>query len=81
MSQAQTTPLDTPGAVQTATRVESRLCPVCEKVPLRGDQRVACSDACRARRWRERRDQELLAVLDQAAAAIQAARQRYEKSP
>ena len=68
-----TPPGERAGAVQTAPGV---LCPVC-KVPLVGRQKAACSDAHRARIWRERRaqvaeegrqarDQALVALLDQA---------------
>ena len=56
MSEVQTLPLDTTGAVQTATRVESRLCPACGKAPLQGRQKVACSDRCRALVWRKGRE-------------------------
>ena len=55
MSPSKTLPPDTPRAVQTASRISSRLCPGCGKAPLQGQQRVACSDRCRARVWRERR--------------------------
>jgi hypothetical protein len=58
-------------AVQTpdsGTVVGSRRCEVC-RAALRGGQQVACSDRCRARRWRERqtatredRDRQLVAV-------------------
>jgi predicted nucleic acid-binding Zn ribbon protein len=50
----------------------SRLCPVCLKNPLQGEQTV-CSAACRRRRGREReaerrqlRDAEILALLEHA---------------
>jgi hypothetical protein len=46
-------------AVQTATSgtaVGSAPCEVCG-APLKGRQTVACSEKCRARRWRNRRDQ------------------------
>lgn len=54
MSDASHVAASRPGAVQTAGNgavVGSRRCEVCGAV-LRGRQRVACSDKCRAMRWR-----------------------------
>ena len=76
-------------AVQTAPGVPvvgSARCEVCG-VPLSGRQRVACSDACRAARWRQRgavaqhaaqqaRDRDVRALLRTAQESIDAALRR-----
>jgi predicted nucleic acid-binding Zn ribbon protein len=71
----------TPGAVQTAGDmpvVSSRQCPVCGAA-LTGRRAVACSEKCRAIRWRHRREQnrrdrdrEIGGLLAQAQRLLQA---------
>lgn len=52
MESVATEPETPPASVRTLA--PDRLCPVCEKAPLRGRQEV-CSPACRAARWRRQR--------------------------
>jgi predicted nucleic acid-binding Zn ribbon protein len=74
-------------AVQTAvdgTVVGSRQCEVCGAV-LHGGRQVACSEKCRARRWRQRRetarqhrDDELRVLALVARQAIEALERRLD---
>lgn len=80
MSEGPSMPQDPPDAVQTApvhavhdvVGSSEQRCEVCG-AELRDGQRVACSDRCRARRWRRRgadarreRDREVRELLERA---------------
>jgi hypothetical protein len=66
MFQGQDRAQEAATAVQTAT---IKACEVCGAV-LRGGQAVACSDKCRAERWRQRRSQALRARDREIAEAL-----------
>ena len=75
MSRSETPPGASPDGVRAPARggvLASRLCPVCQKVPIHAGQEV-CSGRCRAARSRQRkaearreRDAEIRALLDTA---------------
>jgi hypothetical protein len=65
------------GAVITPSPIDSRLCPVCQKIPLTG-RRAICSSTCRVRRWQAKRDAR---IRKEAVAEAIAALRRLEDSP
>jgi len=85
MRQTLSVPGGRSGAVQTAgdgTVAGSRQCEVCG-AGLQGGQRVACSEKCRATRWRQRqetarqhRDDELRILALAARQALEALERR-----
>ena len=75
MSLSETPPVASPDSVRAPARggvLASRLCPVCQKVPIHTGQEV-CSGRCRAARSRQwkaeaqrERDAEIRAMLEAA---------------
>jgi predicted nucleic acid-binding Zn ribbon protein len=75
MSPSESPPVASPGCARAPARggvLASRLCPVCQKVPIHAGQEV-CSGQCRAARSRQRkadarreRDAEIRALLEAA---------------
>ena len=75
MSLSESPPVARPDGVRAPARggvLASRLCPVCQKVPIHAGQEV-CSGRCRAARSRQRkaearreRDAEIRALLEAA---------------
>ena len=80
MSAEETPPVASPDSVRAPARggvLASRLCPVCQKVPIHAGQEV-CSGRCRAARRRRRkaearreRDAEIRALLEAALEKLQ----------
>jgi len=75
MSSSESPPVASPDGVRAPARggvLASRLCPVCQKVPIHAGQEV-CSGRCRAARSRQRkaearreRDAEIRALFEAA---------------
>ena len=75
MSRSESPPVESPDGVRAPARggvLASRLCPVCQMVPIHVRQQV-CSGRCRAARSRQRkaeaqreRDAEMRALLEAA---------------
>ena len=75
MSPSESPPVASPGCVRAPARggvLASRLCPICQKVPIHAGQEI-CSGRCRAARSRQRkvearreRDAEIRALLEAA---------------
>ena len=79
MSPSESLPVASPDGVRAPARggvLASRLCPVCQKVPIHTGQEV-CSGRCRAARSRQRkaearreRDAEIRALLEAALSKL-----------
>ena len=80
MSSPESRPVARPDSVRAPARggvLASRLCPVCQKVPIHAGREV-CSGRCRAARSRQRkaaarreRDAEIRALLEMALEKLQ----------